>query len=125
MRRHRRRGEAWCRPLAALAALATLGLACWRLVAPAFGPDGDDFAQWALQWEQVQCRYLGAHLATVASGQRLLVLHEAPVEGNRERVAASVQAFREGLGGRAEMVTDSPVAPLLEPIRRCRRCLTC
>jgi hypothetical protein len=110
LRRHRRRGEAWCRPLAGVAALATLGLALTSLLAPWLHSPHADYAKWAMQWEQVQCHYLGAHLASLAQGQRLLVLHEAPTEYNRERIAAALQAFREGLGGRAEIVADYPVA---------------
>lgn len=99
LNRHKRKGDAWARPVAAVGGILTLVMA----VSTMFRGADDEFDRGISQaWQQVQVEYLGHYLAEHHAGTDILLIHDPSSPTNE--MDQLLAAFEQQIAGNLQIV---------------------
>ena len=98
-------GKTWGQPLAIVCAIVAIVAALWSAIGTMSGTPGKQAGEREIEFQKVQTRVLGAHLAEKYSGAKAIVIKD-PFNTDATRPNPLLDGLKEGMGSAIQIVAE-------------------
>ncbi|HQL88806.1 hypothetical protein [Oligosphaera ethanolica] len=98
-------GKTWGQPLAIVCAIVAIVAALWSAIGTMSGAPGKQAGEREIEFQKVQTRVLGAHLAEKYSGAKAIVIKD-PFNTDATRPNPLLDGLKEGMGSAIQIVAE-------------------